>query len=51
MDAIFALHEENSEAMVDFKTEFSSHPSLTYLEKVAWIYYEMFINKFNVFAL
>lgn len=34
MDAIFLLHEESSEAMVDFNTEFRSEPPLTYLEKV-----------------
>ncbi|XP_021925301.1 histone H2A deubiquitinase MYSM1-like isoform X2 [Zootermopsis nevadensis] len=33
MDAIIALHEESSEATVNFNTEFSSEPPLTYLEK------------------
>jgi hypothetical protein len=34
MDAIFSLHEESSEAMVDFNTDFRPEPPLTYLEKV-----------------
>jgi hypothetical protein len=44
MDAIFALHEESSEAVVNFNTEFSSEPPLTYLEKVTWTQYKIFIN-------
>jgi hypothetical protein len=34
MDAIFSLHEEGSEVMVDFNAEFRSEPPFTYLEKV-----------------
>jgi len=41
MDAIFSLHEESSEALVDFNTEFSSEPPLTYLEKVMFIQHEI----------
>jgi hypothetical protein len=41
LDAIFTLHEESSEAMVNFNTQFSSEPPLTYLEKVSWIQHEI----------
>ncbi|XP_069674702.1 histone H2A deubiquitinase MYSM1-like [Periplaneta americana] len=33
METIFSLHEENSEAMVDFSAEYSSQPPITYKEK------------------
>ena len=45
MDAIFSLHEESSEALVDFNTEFSSEPPLTYLEKVMFIQHKIFSSE------
>lgn len=51
MDEIFSLHEESSEAMVDFNAEFSSEPPLTYLEKVMSIQHEVCINEVNFVAL
>lgn len=50
MDAIFSLHEESSEALVDFNTEFSSEPPLTYLEKVMFIQHEICISEVKIIA-